>query len=265
MIPLARIVHISDVHFGRIRTSDIVSSLIDQVNALNPTVVVVSGDITQRARRVQLREAAEFISSFQSPSMVIPGNHDVYAWWYAHYRLTKPLARYEKYISADLSPVFETPELRMVGINSSHGWTVKGGKFSKEDIAAAGSFFEHGASQQFKVLVVHHHLLSLDQLGKHDVAVRGNKLLDTAIRTKVRLVLCGHLHVSHVEEHKVNGQQIVISSAGTATSDRGRHSNAAQNYFNIVDVHTNTFDITEMRFEDSSRKYVDVRTSVFER
>ena len=261
----ARIVHISDVHFGRIRTTQIVDHLVEQINALSPTVVVLSGDITQRARRNQWREAVGFLARFEADTLVIPGNHDVYAWWYVHYRLTKPLARYEKYISSNLTPVFENDALRMVGVNSAHGWTVKGGRFLPEDIAAAGSFFAHADPDQFKVLVIHHHLVALDQIGDHDVAIRGDELLTTISNEKVPLVLCGHLHQSHIEVLESQGEKIVVASAGTATSDRGRKSNLKQNYFNIVDVFADRFCIQEMLYSDEDGEFSQLRKSEFRR
>ena len=50
MTDLHRIAHVSDIHFGKITHPQIVELLVEEINAFAPTVVVVSGDLTQRAR-----------------------------------------------------------------------------------------------------------------------------------------------------------------------------------------------------------------------
>jgi len=70
------IVHLSDLHFGR---SDprLVEPLIKTIRDLNPNLIAVSGDLTQRARSHEFQEARAFLDSFPQPKIVVPGNHDV--------------------------------------------------------------------------------------------------------------------------------------------------------------------------------------------
>src|SRR5690606_26101401 len=101
--------HLSDIHFGRIAHPGIVDALVQEVNAVGVDLVAISGDLTQRARPKEYRAAADMISRFDAPVVVVPGNHDVYAWWHPLHRVLHPLRRYTRFIGDDLAPTFEGP------------------------------------------------------------------------------------------------------------------------------------------------------------
>ena len=101
---MRRIVHISDVHFGTVDPL-VADSVSAAVNELRPHVVVVSGDLTQRARSQEFKLARAFLDSLPKPQIVVPGNHDVPAYNLLARFLT-PLAKYKRYISDDLTPTF---------------------------------------------------------------------------------------------------------------------------------------------------------------
>ena len=73
---MRKLVHLSDLHFGRIDYR-VLDPLVADVRAAGPHLVVVSGDLTQRARRAQFKEARRFLDALPSPQIVVPGNHDV--------------------------------------------------------------------------------------------------------------------------------------------------------------------------------------------
>ena len=52
------VVHLSDLHFGKV-DQDLLAPLVKTVNALAPEVVVVSGDLTQRARTAQFAQVGK--------------------------------------------------------------------------------------------------------------------------------------------------------------------------------------------------------------
>ncbi|MGA0256011.1 MAG: metallophosphoesterase [Rhodothermales bacterium] len=64
---MTRIAHISDIHFGRIAHPGIVDSLVDDINAAGVDLVVVSGDLTQRAFGHQFRAARRMLKALDAP------------------------------------------------------------------------------------------------------------------------------------------------------------------------------------------------------
>ena len=271
MITLA---HLSDVHFGKIADDRIVAALVDEVNGAGLDLVVLSGDLTQRARTWQFQAARAMIDAFQPPVLVVPGNHDVRAWWHNPFdRLWRSSHRFRKYIDPDVTPQFATDGLAAFGLNSAHGWTIKGGRIRPEHVDEMEAFFATQPPDAFRVLVLHHHLLLLEGLGSHDISHGARRALEAAQRAKVDLVLCGHLHRSHVapvelappSDQDATGHRIVIASAGTATSSRGRGDNAGVNFYNWITVGPDRFAVCERRFDPEAGTFGDERTTTFER
>jgi predicted MPP superfamily phosphohydrolase len=95
-------VHLSDLHFGKMDDA-LLNPLVESVDALLPDVVVVSGDLTQRARTVQFLQARAFLARLPLPQGVVPGNHDVPLHNIVQ-RLLRPLEKFQRHIESNLSP-----------------------------------------------------------------------------------------------------------------------------------------------------------------
>lgn len=264
---MTKIAHLSDIHFGRIAYPEIVDALVADINASQADLVVISGDLTQRARPPQFEAAVAMIDAFEAAVLVVPGNHDVYAWWHRPLlRLFNPLRRYRRLVTDDLTPTYEADGVAVLGINSAHGWTIKGGRISSEMRERMVAFFSKKGADDCKILVLHHHLFRLEALGRHDISRQARKTLVAASRARVDLILCGHLHVSHIEVVEVvPGRPIVIASAGTATSLRWREPHIGLNDYNVIDIMQDEMIIEERRYDASSHRYEQVRSSTFER
>lgn len=280
--PLFTLAHASDIHFGAINDPRVVDALVDEINAANVDVVCVSGDLTQRARAREFDAARAMLDRFSAPYLVVPGNHDVYQWWSPFKRVFKPLRRYRREITDNLTPSFEKANgaygLAALGINSAHGRTRKGGRISSAMRAAMQAFFGSKPAGTFQVLVLHHHLTRLRALGNHDVSRKATRTLALAQTLGVDLVLCGHLHISHVEaigdDAPVPGaietsgrgpKRVVIASAGTATSTRGRGKHRQTNFYNLIRVFEDRFDVVERRFDPAAGTFVTAETRTFAR
>ena len=264
---MAKIAHLSDVHFGKIAQPGIVEALVGEINAANVRLVAISGDLTQRARNREYREVKAMLDAFEAPTLVVPGNHDVYAWWNPLSRIFSPLNRYLRHITDDLTPTFEADGLAAMGVNSAHGRTIKGGRIGSAAREAISEFFADKGGDVFKVLVVHHHLTKIQALGSHDVARKAQKALHVASDVGVDLVLCGHLHVSHIHPVEVEPgvHRLVIASAGTATSSRGRASNRDTNFYNLIRIAPDAFEIEERCYLPEKSRFEATHTTRFER
>src|SRR6266849_8571631 len=107
------IVHLSDIHFGRVDTR-LIAPLVETVKEIKPDLVAVSGDLTQRARSHQFREARAFLDSLPHPQIIVPGNHDV-PLHNVLARFAQPLDKYKRYITDDLHPAYVDEEIVVVG------------------------------------------------------------------------------------------------------------------------------------------------------
>lgn len=270
--PLFRLAHISDMHFGKISHPDIVPAIVSEVNASPCDVVVISGDLTQRARPREFGPAREMIDAIEHPLVVVPGNHDVPPWWRPVNRLVDAGGPFRHYISNERTPTFTAERggrrLAIFGLDSSRGLSIAGGKIRTEHVESMSDFFARQPEEAFRVVTVHHQLTQLKKVGPHDVARGAKAALRQAAECGVELILCGHLHMSHVAHIEVDierGHRIVVASAGTATSSRGRLFDRNVNFYNQVSVWEDRFSVEERRFDRDAKAFVPIRKTPFSR
>lgn len=235
-----KIVHISDLHFGR-ENSSAVSALLDTINQLKPSVVVISGDLTQRARRKQFKAAANFIEQIHFPKVIVPGNHDIPLYDIPR-RLLIPFHRYIKYINADFYPTYLDDRVCIIGINTAYAFTWKSGRISQTQLNYVAEKFGL-AGDVIKILVIHHPYHEIFYQAKYQ------HFLETI---PVDLVLSGHLHKSFARiQDQLTTQaagNILLVQAGTAVSNRLRE---ACNSFNTIEVvNTGQLEIVIWQYQD---------------
>jgi 3',5'-cyclic AMP phosphodiesterase CpdA len=76
---MARLIHLSDLHFGA-HDPAIVDAVEKAVDEADPDLVVISGDLTQRAKTEQFQQACRFLERLRDNGhdvLAVPGNHDV--------------------------------------------------------------------------------------------------------------------------------------------------------------------------------------------
>ncbi len=241
---MARIAHLSDIHFGR-HDPKVVDGANAWLEAQQPDLVIVSGDFTQRARIEQFRQAAAWLNRLRAsgwPVLAVPGNHDVPLYDVAT-RFAAPLHRYKKYISNDLCPWFENDEVAVLGINTARSLTFKDGRINRAQMAIIEERFARVAASKTRILVTHHPLFSMpigegteltEAVGRHEDAVAA------VCRAGVNIALAGHFHRTYSGAARkmveTAGEALVIQ-AGTATSTRLRNNELQS--FNWIHAHRN--------------------------
>ena len=241
---MARIAHLSDIHFGA-NDPKIVDAATAWLEERQPDLVVISGDFTQRARVDQFRQAAAWLGRLHAAglkTLVVPGNHDVPLYDVVR-RFMAPLRRYRRYISHDLCPFYEDAEVATLGINTARSLTIKDGRINHDQMDMLRDRFAPVAPDKTRILVTHHPLFAMpigkggelsEAVGRHEDAVKA------VCQAGVHVALAGHFHRTYAEAAQKmvahSGGALVIQ-AGTATSTRLR--NAEPQSFNWLHVRRN--------------------------
>lgn len=229
------LVHISDLHFGRVNP-ELLAPLRTAIEAIAPTVLVVSGDLTQRARNNEFADAAAYLKTLPTPQIVVPGNHDV-PFYDVIRRFLAPLNRFHRTITSDAFPFYRDDEIAVIGLNSARSSTFKGGRINEEQVAEAKRRFE-GLPESVTRVVVTHHPFDIPAGGdENDVVGRSQMAMDVLAQCSTDVFLSGHLHRSNASStasrYHIAGFAAVVIQAGTATSTRGR---GEENSFNVIRI-----------------------------
>jgi len=235
---MARLVHLSDLHFGA-HDPVLVEAVEQRVNAIAPDLVVVSGDLTQRARTEQFQEACRFLERLREAGhdvLAVPGNHDVPLYDVLR-RFLSPLTRYMRYIDDSLCPLQEIPGATVLGINTARSLTFKDGRISQEQMQFIRDTFDRTDPNATRILVTHHPLLALPVgEGVAPAVGRSELALDAVGDAGVDLLLAGHHHQASIHSARdlvTRAGPSLVVQAGTATSTRLREE--AQG-FNRVEI-----------------------------
>ncbi|MFQ6047193.1 MAG: metallophosphoesterase family protein [Gemmatimonadales bacterium] len=257
------IVHISDPHFGGLADPAQVAAVEELVPDLEPRVVVLSGDLTQRARHGEFQAAKAFVRELErtAPVLVMPGNHDVQWWWRPLIPFSRG-AKYEKYVryfGPVLSPGLSFPEAVLASALTSHGMAWGSLTYRLRDLAVKGHLprreidrvrrvFARAKPEQIRVLVVHHNVLR-GELSQRMGLARWKRAQRRIVASGADVVLCGH---DHQEAADLLGEGVAVSCAGTlSTRSRGGRPSV----FNRVAIDDESVQVELYRWEAERRLF----------
>jgi 3',5'-cyclic AMP phosphodiesterase CpdA len=256
------IAHLSDLHFGRIDYT-LLEPVIATVTELKPDVVVVSGDLTQRARSHQFKEAREFLDKLPSPQIIVPGNHDV-PLHNVFARFLQPLDKYKEHITDDLLPFHADEEVAILGVNTARSLTIKDGRINEEQIEAIRARLCPYPDQVIKIIVTHHPFDLPEGHHENDLVDRAQLAMEAIAKCGADVLLAGHLHVSHTghssARYKIAGHSALVVSAGTATSTRGR---GETNSFNVLRVKHPFINVERLSWQPERAAFMTSSTEHF--
>lgn len=256
------IAHLSDLHFGRVDTT-LVQPLLSAVWAQKPHLVVVSGDLTQRARPREFAQARDFLESLPRPRIVVPGNHDVPLYNLAA-RFVRPLARFRQYISEELVPTYVDEEIAIVGASSARSFTVERGRINEQQIQLVLERLGTAPPSAVKVLVTHHPFDLPEGHDERALLGRAAMAVKRLSTVRVDIFLAGHVHRSHsahlTSRYRLQGWRPLVVHAATALSTRRR---GETNSFNVLHIEGGRLTVERYAWEGERTAFLSAERKQF--
>lgn len=237
---MTRIVHISDVHFGRSRP-ELLDPLVDTINAADPAIVVLSGDLTQRAKGWQFAEARGFLNRIKAPWICVPGNHDI-PLHNPFLRLLRPFGGYKKRISNNLEPGHDLGDVRIVGLNTATPYLWQRGWIRRRTVQRACERLAAGTQRRFNIIVAHHPF-SHGEGSTKDLMRGAERGIHALADCGANIILSGHLHTWQTAPFLMRDgtARVLQVHAGTGISTRVR---GEPNDFALLDFNRDGLLIT---------------------
>ena len=256
------LVHLSDLHFGKVDQT-LLAPLRELVQRIDPDGVVVSGDLTQRAKSAQFEQAKAWLDTLPGPQIIVPGNHDI-SLYNVLRRFLQPLTRYKRYITDDLDPIYIDNEIAVLGVNTARSLTFKDGRVNKQQIAAIKEQLQ-GLGPEVTRIIVTHHPFDLPETGDDDDLVeRAPMAMQAFADCGVDLLLSGHMHTSRAGNtscrYRIDDYAALVVQAGTATSTRGR---GEVNSFNVVRVEHERIEVDRYGWDEVGQQFSLMKTEPF--
>jgi 3',5'-cyclic AMP phosphodiesterase CpdA len=256
------LIHISDLHFGGYADLSQIEALEEFLPTLGATALVLSGDLSQRARHGEFQAAHVFMHRLRTriPSIVVPGNHDI-EWWKSPLDLLGERRKYAKYLKyyGELRPVLEVPGAILAGAVSAYGVAFGSLTWNLRDVAVKGhlprsetnritKIFAAASPGLARVLVVHHNVLAggSGRMGLANWRSAHKRLLATG----ADVILCGHDH--HEGAGQIEGG-IAVSTSGTHSY---RQRGGRPSVFNLVTLDARSVHIQHFRWVPADRQFI---------
>ena len=225
---MTSLMQISDPHFGTVQPA-VMQALTRLAKAQSPDVLVLSGDITQRARTVEFSQARAFCDSLAIPRLLaIPGNHDI-PLFNPFQRLFRPYGRYLAAFGPELEPVVSTPLLHVIGVKTTRRRRHKNGEISAAQTAQIVTELGRAAPAQLRIVVVHQPVHVMHSEDQHDRLRGWEPAVHAWSQAGADIVMGGHIHLPSLCDlsARLSGLQrrLWCVQAGTALSTRVRAGN----------------------------------------
>jgi 3',5'-cyclic AMP phosphodiesterase CpdA len=266
------ILHISDLHFGPPYLPKVGAALLRLVPSLNVDVVVVSGDLTQRATSEQFADARAFMDNLPAvPMIVVPGNHDVPLYRLAE-RLFEPHKLYRQHISNELNQCVRTDSVILAALDTtSPRRTITNGRIRKQHLEFCTAAFQDAPEGCAKIVVAHHHFAPAPDYQRDEVMPHAKQAMNHFIDLGVEMILGGHLHRGYIgnsldmysKAKRHHG--VIIVQCGTTTSRRGRAREREKNSFNLIHVARDMLRVSHYMYFDDVDAFEPISRHVFPR
>ena len=222
---MSTLLHISDLHFGT-EVVPVIQALLELHGQLNPELVILSGDVTQRAKPEEFALARLFLNELKPRQLLaLPGNHDIplFRVWE---RVMSPYSLYKNALGEDLEPCFESDDVLAVGVNTTRPQRWEDGEISFEQIQRVTERLERSKGDQLRIVVTHHPVHIVATQDRKNLVNNGDAAVHAWTAAGADLFLGGHIHLPYVRPLSEHHLDLVrpswVVQAGTGTSGRVR-------------------------------------------
>ena len=214
------IVQLSDIHVGFHFQPQVFDKVINEVNKINPDVIIITGDLTNEGLEKEYKECKRLVSKLKAKKIItISGNHDYRNTGYLHFKKYFPFESINK-LSKDIV---------LVTLGTARPDRNEGEVGYRQNLWLERTMIKY--KDKVKILAMHHHLVSIPDTGADRLTIiDAGDVLRTIAATNVDLVICGHKHRPWIW----NFGKPLITYAGTASSERAR--GLFQNSYNIITI-----------------------------
>jgi 3',5'-cyclic AMP phosphodiesterase CpdA len=225
------VLQVSDPHFGTERPQA-VTALQRFCQDLRPDLLLVTGDITQRARTDEFARASAFFHELGVPArLIIPGNHDIPLFDMAA-RLFRPYGRFAHAFGPALEGEFESDGLLVVALNTTRRWRHTDGEVSDEQIARVGARLARARPQQLRLVAVHQPVGVTKEIDVKNLLHGHERAVRHWAEAGADAVIGGHIHLPYVQALPGLPRPVWAVQAGTSLSNRLR--GGISNSVNVV-------------------------------
>lgn len=236
---MIRLFHVSDVHFGR-EDKAAVAWFDALVAAEQPDAVVMTGDLTMRARSREFEAGLEWLKGLGRPVTLEVGNHDL-PYFNLIDRVFRPYHRYHV-IERIIEQPLDLPDVTIVPLVTTRRaqwrWNWSKGYVSRKALAKTLALIAEAPKNRLIFVAAHHPLIEPHTKASAQTH-RGAEAIAALAAAGADAVLTGHVHDAFNIEHKVAGTTIRMIGAGTL-SERTR---ADPPSFNEVRISDGAFDV----------------------
>jgi 3',5'-cyclic AMP phosphodiesterase CpdA len=231
---MGSVLHFSDIHFG-CENVEAVAAALDYAHATKPTLVLISGDVTQIGAVREFEAAAKWLAAMPEPVFVIPGNHDT-PYWNLIARMAWPWKRFEDIIKHPSSDhEYDTDEVAVRGINTARAAQLRlnwsKGAIDLDQVRKAAHALKSAPPRALKIIACHHPLIEMDNTPMTGGVKYGCDAAEIFADAGVDLVLTGHVHVPFALEIPVADHRSHGVGAGTLS----RRERGTPPSFNHID------------------------------
>ena len=209
---MRKIVHLSDLHFGKVDYA-VLEPLKEAISSMAADLIVVSGDLTQRARTEEFKEARQFLDSLPKPQIIVPGNHDV-PLHNVYNRFVQPLAKYRQHIAEDAEPFYLDSEIAVIGLNTARSLTIKHGRINQKQISRITELLSP-LRDVTKIIVTHHPFDRAEGDERKSVVGGAKEAMDAIAGSGADIILTGHLHIGFTghtaKRYQIAGHSSLLS------------------------------------------------------